>query len=198
MRFTRRAGEAGHLLVELLATLAAVMVLGGMAVPHLAGQRDAINAASAARHVGALTYEMRAESLREGRYAGLQFQTGDAGIRFASFVDGNRDGIRAADIARGVDTQVTTWAYLGDNFPRVAFGIAAGVTDPESGAPLAGSPLKIGGSGILSFGPDGTATSGTLYVRGPGEQQYAVRILGATGRSRVLRFDFRRKTWATL
>jgi hypothetical protein len=50
----------------------------------------------------------------------------------------------------------------------------------------------------LSFGPSGGATSGTLYVRGAGAQQYAVRILGATGRSRVLRFDFLARRWLPL
>jgi hypothetical protein len=41
---------------------------------------------------------------------------------------------------------------------------------------------------LLRSTPDGTATSGSLYLHGR-ERQYAVRILGATGRTRVLRFD---------
>ena len=60
---------------------------------------------------------------------------------------------------------------------------------------LTGSPLKLGGSSVLSFGPVGGATSGTVYLRGPGEQQYAVRLLGVTGRSRLLRFNFRERRW---
>jgi hypothetical protein len=42
--------------------------------------------------------------------------------------------------------------------------------------------------------PDGTATSGTLYLQGK-RAQYAVRVLGATGRTRVLAFDRERQTW---
>ena len=34
---------------------------------------------------------------------------------------------------------------------------------------------------------DGTATSGTLYVRGR-RVQYAVRVLGVTGRTRMLQY----------
>ncbi len=193
-----RAGEAGHSLLETLVASALVMTLAGLAAPGVAGQRDRANAIAAARHLGALAYRARTESLTHGSYTALMFQVLPTGIRFGGFVDGNRNGVRAADIATGVDRQVTSWACLGDDFPRSAIGIAPGVTDPESGAVLTGSPLRLGGSSILSFGPDGTATSGTIYVRGPAEQQFAVRILGATGRSRVLRFDFQSKTWAAL
>ena len=192
------AGEAGYSFIEALVAAALVMTLGGTAAPLLIGQRDAVNAVAAARHLGALAYRTRAESLARGSYTGLVFQVLATGIRFGEFVDGNRNGVRAADIANGVDRQVTPWASLGDDFPRAAIGFAPGVTDPESGAMLTGSPLRLGGSSILSFGPDGTATSGTVYVRGPAEQQFAVRVLGATGRSRVLRFNFRSKTWAAL
>jgi hypothetical protein len=41
---------------------------------------------------------------------------------------------------------------------------------------------------MLSLGPDGTASSGSVYLHGR-RLQYAVRVLGATGRTRVLRFD---------
>ena len=192
------AGEAGHSLVEALVAAALAVTLAGMAAPCLTGQRDAVDATAAARHLGALVYRTRAESLSGGSHTGLVFQVLASGIRMGEFVDGNRNGIRTVDITNGVDRQVTPWVCLGDDFPRAAIGIAPGVTDPESGAVLTGSPLKLGGSSILSFGPDGTATSGTVYVRGPAAQQFAVRVLGATGRSRVLRYDFRSKTWADL
>jgi hypothetical protein len=45
----------------------------------------------------------------------------------------------------------------------------------------------------VSFTPDGTASSGTVYVRGRGGAQYAVRVLGATARTRVLRYDVERR-----
>ena len=40
----------------------------------------------------------------------------------------------------------------------------------------------------MSFTPIGTATSRTLYLRGRDGSQYSVRVLGATGRTRVLRY----------
>jgi hypothetical protein len=190
-----RAGEAGHLLIEAVAAIAVVMVLGGTAASRLLGQRDSVRAAGAARHIGALAHLVRAESLKRGRFVGMVFQSAGDDYRFATFVDGDGDGVRSADVTQGIDRQVTAWACLNDNFSRATFGIVPGAADPESGDALSGSPLKLGGGSILSFGPDGTATSGTLYVRGPEQQQYAVRILGATGRTRTLRFDFQDRKW---
>ena len=56
--------------------------------------------------------------------------------------------------------------------------------------------IRVGSSRILTLGPDGTATSGTLYLHGR-RGQYAVRVLGATGRTRVLRFDTGTGRWMT-
>ena len=50
-----------------------------------------------------------------------------------------------------------------------------------------GDPVRIGSSSLMSFTPLGTATPGTIYLRGRDGSQYAVRVLGATGRTRVLR-----------
>jgi hypothetical protein len=43
--------------------------------------------------------------------------------------------------------------------------------------------------------PDGSASSGTLYLGGKGGQ-YAVRVLGVTGRTRVLYFHPGDHTWS--
>jgi hypothetical protein len=54
--------------------------------------------------------------------------------------------------------------------------------------------VRIGAARILTMSPDGTATSGTLYVQGR-RAQYAVRVLGATGRTRVFKYDTGARTW---
>ena len=191
----RRCGEAGTSLVEALLAASVALILGALAMPALTGHRDSLHAAGAARHVAALVHAARAESLKRGVHVALVFQPSAPDVRFAMFADGNHDGVRSADMAAGIDRQVSAWVQIGDQFPRAAFGIAPGVTDPESGATLTGSPLKIGGSGVLSFGPDGSSTSGTVYLRGPAAQQYAIRLLGSTGRCRLLRFDFEERRW---
>ena len=51
-------------------------------------------------------------------------------------------------------------------------------------------PIRVGRSRMLSFSPTGTSSSGTVYVRGRGAHQLAVRVLGGTGRIRLYDFDF--------
>lgn len=187
--------ESGTSLVEILAAAAVAAILAAVSMPAIGSQRSALQAAAAARHLSGLVHSARAEALARGVYVALVFQPTARDFRFALFADGNYNGIRSADITDGLDRQVSTWVRLGDQFSGARFGIVAGATDPDAGAALTGSPLKIGGSGVLSFGPDGGTTSGTLYVRGPADQQYAVRVLGSTGRSRVLRFNVAERRW---
>jgi hypothetical protein len=41
---------------------------------------------------------------------------------------------------------------------------------------------------LFSFSPLGTSSSGTFYLTGKDGSRFAVRVLGATGRSRLLRY----------
>jgi hypothetical protein len=45
------------------------------------------------------------------------------------------------------------------------------------------------------FTPIGTASPGTIALLGPGDEQFAVRVAGATGRTRVLHFERGRRLW---
>ena len=64
---------------------------------------------------------------------------------------------------------------LADQFPRISGELAGPV--------------------LLSFTPYGTATSRTVALRGTDGSRFAVRILGASGRTRVLRFDAATGDW---
>jgi glutamate synthase domain-containing protein 3 len=74
-------------------------------------------------------------------------------------------------------------------FPGVVIGLASDD---------AGDPVRIGGSSLLSFTPLSTATSGTIYIRGRDASRFAVRVLGATGRTRVLQFAARAGDWVEI
>jgi hypothetical protein len=55
--------------------------------------------------------------------------------------------------------------------------------------------VQLGGSSLLSFTPSGTSTSGTIYILGRDGSQFAVRVLGVTGRVRLLRLDTASEEW---
>ena len=51
---------------------------------------------------------------------------------------------------------------------------------------------------MVTFTPLGTATAGSLYVRGKHNVQSVVRIFGETGRTRLLKFTRGSRTWKPL
>jgi len=127
----------------------------------------------------------------------LRFEADRGGYAVAEYLDGNGNGVRSAEIAAGIDTQLAPAQLLHDQFPSIVFGLLAGIPDMDGARSTAeGDGVRIGSSRILTLGPDGTATSGTLYLHGR-RGQYAVRVLGATGRTRVLRFETGTGQWLT-
>jgi hypothetical protein len=73
-----------------------------------------------------------------------------------------------------------------------------GVPDADGDADNAdGDGVRIGSARLLTLGPNGTATSGTLYLHGR-RLQFAVRVFGVTGRARVLRYDAASRRWTVL
>jgi hypothetical protein len=83
-----------------------------------------------------------------------------------------------------------TWHFNG-----VTFGIRAGVPDADGRPADTTDGVRVGPSRLLSMNPIGSSSSGTLYVHGRGRAQYAVRVLGATGRVRVVRYFEARGAW---
>jgi hypothetical protein len=117
----------------------------------------------------------------------LRFELDARGFRFAAYQDGNHNGVRTRDIDLNIDRQLDAPVRLFELFPGTEFAL---FIDGKSV-----DPIQIGNTTLLSFTPDGTSSSGSLYIRGRDGSQYAVRILGATGRTRLQRFDEHTRTW---
>jgi type II secretory pathway pseudopilin PulG len=190
-----RASSRGFTVVELMLAMAVVITVAAISVPLTADTVDRVRTGMAARYLAGRVMDARMEALRRSARVALRFEPVGPDYRFGEYLDGNGDGVRTADIAARIDPELTRPRMLRDQFPNVAFGLLPGVPD-VNGTPSAarGDGVRIGSSRILTLGPDGTATSGTLYVHGR-YGQYAIRILGATGRTRVLRFDEGSRQW---
>lgn len=180
---------------ELAVTTGILAVVTAVAVATASASPDLIQAAGAARYLAGRLHQVRAASLSRGVNVALVFRVDGADIRYAVAIDGNRNGVRSADVTTGTDRLIEAWERIDDHFSRMSLGLAPGITDPDSGQPLAGSPVRLGGSSVLAFSPDGGSTSGTVYLRSRAGVQYAVRVLGTTGRTRILRFDPWTRQW---
>jgi hypothetical protein len=116
----------------------------------------------------------------------MRFQRGAGGLTIAVYADGNGNGVRIRDIDAGADRMVEQPVRLEDLFPGVAVAVPASFD---------GEAVDLGGSELLSFTPEGTSSSGTISVLGRDGSQFAVRILGVTGRIRLLRFESGTGQW---
>lgn len=142
---------------------------------------------AAAKYLGARFGLARVQAVARGAAVALRFSETPHGITFTVFQDGNRNGVRSADIQAGIDHQIEPATNIGEKFAGVDIALSAGT--PATNA------IQLGQTNLLTFTPDGTATSGTIYLRDRDGTQWAVRVLGATARTRVLRYDTVSMSW---
>jgi len=188
---------AGYSLIELVFVAGLVVTVSGMAAPQLLSGLDDYRTAGAARYVSVRLQRARMDAVRHSTEVAIQFTQVGAGYSFAVYKDGNDNGVRTKDIQSGADAPVGAAERLPDHFTAVDFGVQAGLPAVDGGALPGNDPIRLGPSTLASFSSSGTATSGSVYIRGR-HAQYAVRIFGATGKVRVLKFDPIAHQWKSL
>jgi len=186
----------GAVLIDVIFTCGLIAVLCAIAIPTVQATRDRDAARTAARYLANRLHVARMEAVRRNTNVALRFDTDDLG-RFGLFADGDGDGVRQTDIDGEIDRALGPDAHIEQLFPSVSLQIAATVRGPDDAGTLeAGSdPVRIGASNLLSFSPLGTASSGTIYLAARTGPQLCVRVLGVTGRTRVLWFDTASRAW---
>jgi hypothetical protein len=189
--------QQGAALIDVVFTLGLVAILAGIAIPTWHATRQQGAARAGARFLATRLQQVRMEALKRNVAVALRIDPDTLDL-LAVYADGDGDGVLESDVARGADPLIEPARRLSD-FTSVALRIGRDVPEPESRTVLtAGSdPLRVGRSSLISFSPLGTGTSGTLYLAADEGPQMAVRIFGATGRMRVLRFEEATGQWRT-
>ena len=185
-----RGSCSGYSLVELLVVIGIVAAVAGLSVPVFTATADAAEAVSAARHLAGVIARARFEATRRHRTVAVRFADDSADAPYALIVDGDGDGVGAADVDAGIDSALTPADRLSDHFGGARFAVAGAMPGIDGAAPLTSldAAIRLGAGRQVSVTPLGTSTSGTLYVASRRGVQYAVRIAGVTGRVRVLRY----------
>lgn len=190
---SRSGLPAGASLVELTIVLALATATAAMSAPVFASTIDAGRVRQAAQYLAAQCRSARMEAIARSTTSALVFDQAAGRWRIRRCIDGNGNGVRRADIGSGRDTCAASLA-LSDLFSGVTIATDASLPDPDGG-PGSADAVRFGASDIASFTAAGTATAGTLYLRSAGGAQFAVRVSGVTGRTRILRFDDVQRTW---
>ena len=179
--------HAGFTLLESVFAVALSGLLMAIAIPSLLVSIERSRGLAAARYLGARMALVRANAVRRSTVIALHFEPGPRGTTFSIVQDGNGNGVRTRDIQAAIDRVVERPLLISDMFPGVEIGLVPHAPAPEA--------VQLSGTSILSFTPSGTATSGSIYLRGKDGTQWAVRILGVTARTRVLRFEPATREW---
>ena len=186
----------GYSLLELLVTMALAGCVAAMALPRVDGALDTWRARGAAFFVAARVGLTRVQAVHRGANVALRFEAEDGTFRLRAYADGNDNGVRSTDIAAGFDVPLAEADRIDHLFSGVRFGFVPGARLID-GTPVApgDDPIRLGSARMVACTPAGTATSGTIYVRGRRASQFAVVVLGASGRTRVTRFDVATGQW---
>ena len=163
------AASKGYTLAELLAVLAIVAMAVAVTLPAAAMLRDGGRAAAGARTMASHLSAQRFKSVSGRRVRGLQFRKLGNAWTWREVGDGNGNGLRTAEITRGIDPVLSPDQALERQVQDVRIGFPPGGPYPEA-PPGTGSltavddPVRFGRSDLISFSPGGSASSGTLYV----------------------------------
>jgi Tfp pilus assembly protein FimT len=155
-----------------------VGLIAAATVPPVASALERSRALAAARFLQSRMMLARAQAVSRGAVVALRLTGPPGSATLVTVLDGNRNGVLHTDLAAGVDQPIGTPVNLADLFHGIAV-----------------SPVNSGGT-ILSFSPLGTSSSATVTIDGGDGARFAVRLLGTTGRARVLRYDWVAGSWS--
>jgi hypothetical protein len=139
-------------------------------------------------------------AVRNSRKVAVKFWVTADVVSYGLYRDGDGDGVKTADIERGIDPEERAPRPLERFAKGVGFGFPPGPAPREPGKSgrrlkRLEDPIRFNRSDLASFTPLGTATSGTVYITDGRRHLVAVRVNNRSGKITVLRYDPEKEVW---
>jgi type II secretory pathway pseudopilin PulG len=186
--------EHGYTAVELLIVATLVIILAALAVPVTTAAIDSNRVRNAASFIASRLRYTRQQAVFGNRAFAVVFDQVGGRWVFRVCSDANYNGVRRLDISTGIDPCVEGPHDVETMFPGTKVAVDPAIRGP-AGEPGSSDPVRFGRSNLFSCSLGGSCTAGSLYLQSPNGMQYAVRVYGATGRARVLRYDRANGRW---
>lgn len=187
-RFT----ASGYSLLELVVALGIILLMGSVALPNILGYRQEMALVGAAQSFKIEFMRARSIAAMKNTQTAIRFETDASGrTNYSTYVDGNFNGVLAADIANGTDPRIAGPFRLDAGQSGVEVGVLPEAPAPDGGR-LGSEPIRFGNSRMVSFSPLGTGTPGTFYLCTKSSMA-GVRVTGGSARVRIM--ILRGKRW---
>lgn len=183
--------------METVVVLVVVVVLASMTAPAGAAAIDAGRARHAAGFVISRFRLAKIEAVNRGANVGVVFDRVNGRWTLRVCRDGTKNGLRRAEILSGADPCFDGPHEMLAMFPDVEIAVDPHLVGP-AGEPGNPDPVRFGAADVASFSPSGGCTAGSLFLRSRRGLQYAVRVSGINGRSRIFRFELGAQLWLQL
>jgi len=187
----------GFTLIDLLTVVVIIGTLVVVVVPAFAEMRRRMALRAASSELRTVFHHARMRAISRGRNCGLKFASSGGEWQFAIYDDGDGDGIRNDDIAKGIDRMAAPPRVVLRESGIVTIGLLGeNIKDPD-GDPLPPTkgPVHFNSSTICSFSPMGESTPGSVYITDRNHGLWCVRVYGASAKIRTLRYDRDAKRW---
>lgn len=189
---------SGFSLIETLITVAIVGLVIGTSVPAIQTITKKRALAAATAELRSILHLARSRAIARGTNSAVKFSSSPEGWVYSIYDDGDSDGVRNDDIARGIDRRVSGPTAILQSDSRVWIGIPAwGAPDPDTGEKFGArsSPVRFNRSTLCAFSPLGSGTPGSIFLTTSDGDLALVRVFGATGRIRLLRLNRATLRW---
>ena len=182
----------GYSLLELIVALGIILLMGSVALPNILGYRQEMALVGAAQSFKIEFMRARSIAAMKNTQTAIRFETDASGrTNYSTYIDGNFNGVLAADIATGTDSRIAGPFRLDAGQSGVEVGVLPEAPSPDGGR-LGLEPIRFGNSRMVSFSPLGTGSPGTFYLRTKSSMA-GVRVTGGSARVRIM--ILRGKRW---
>lgn len=196
LRRSVRAAE-GTGALEVLAALTVFLIALHLTAPSFVRWRGRQQLRGAVQGLVLAALRLQATAVATGRGHGLVFDVGSDTLAWRWAADGDGDGLRRGDLDTGTDEFLGPVVGLSREYADLLPGRPAGVPPVSGGAEGTGG-VAFGSAALLAFSPDGSSSSGTLYLQNRWGDAAALRVYGPTGRFTLWWWEAGSGSWRIL